>query len=189
MGGGNTLSTVAARAKDAATFDISVKAEGDAALTRDQARAILQAVLAERFKLRVHRETRDLSVYALVVGKSGPKLKEGARDEPSKASFDMGASARMVNRKAQISRLADFLSLQADRPVLDRTGLAGFYDFTLEWRFNPGQQSALGLPEDPDPAAPSLLTAVQEQLGLRLEAANAPVQVLVIDHVEPPSEN
>jgi uncharacterized protein (TIGR03435 family) len=189
MGGGSSLADMVSRSRGADSYDISAKAEGDAALTRDQGRVILQAVLAERFRLRVHRETKELPVYALVVGKNGPKLKESAPDAKFTAGFEMRPSARMTNTKTPMARLAEFLSIQADRPVVDRTGLAGAYDFTLEWNLTDGQQSAVGTPKDADSSGPSLFTAVQEQLGLKLETAKAPIEILVIDHADKPSEN
>jgi uncharacterized protein (TIGR03435 family) len=192
MGGGKSLSDVVARERGADFYDIAAKAEGDASLTRDQARLILQVVLADRFGLKVHRDTRDLPVYALMVGKNGPKLKESAPDAKFAAGFEIAPSARMTNKKTPMTRLAEFLSIQADRPVVDRTGLTGFYDFTLEWSFDDSQRSALAtaaVPRDADSVGPSLFTAVQEQLGLKLETSKAPIDVLVIDHAERPSVN
>jgi len=190
MGGGSSFSDIVARSRSADSYDISAKAEGDAALTRDQARLILQAVLADRFQLKVHRETKDLPVYALVLGKNGPKLKESAPDAKPGAGYNSGpGGVRMTNWKTTTTQFAAGLSLQADRPVVDKTGLTGFYDIALEWSRDDGQHSALGVPRETDDAGPSLFTAVQEQLGLKLETARAPIEVLVIDHAEKPSEN
>jgi uncharacterized protein (TIGR03435 family) len=192
MGGGKNLSDIVTRERGADFYDITAKAEGDAALTRDQARLIVQRVLADRFRLRVHRETRDLPVYALIVGKNGPKLRESAPDAKFAAGFEMGGLARMTNKRTPMTRFAEFLSIHAHRPVVDRTGLTGFYDFTLEWSSDDAQQSALataGVPKDPDAVGSPLFTAVQEQLGLKLETSKAPVEVLVIDQAERPSEN
>jgi uncharacterized protein (TIGR03435 family) len=158
-------------------------------LTRDQARVILQAVLADRFRLKVHRETKDLPVYALAVGKKGPTMKESAPDVKFAAGFEMLPFARMTNRKTTMIQLAGFLSVYAGRPVVDRTGLTGSYDFTLEWNLDDVQQREPGVPGGANPARPSLFTAVQEQLGLKLEPSRAPIEVLVIDHAEKPSEN
>jgi uncharacterized protein (TIGR03435 family) len=189
MGGGSNIAEMLARS-GADSYDISAKAEGDAELTRDQGRLILQAVLANRFQLKVHHETKEMPVYALVVGKNGPKLKESAPDATFGSNFEIGPLARMTNKKTPMSRLAEFLSTQADRPVVDETGLTGFYDFTLEWNFTDDQRAAgVGVRGDPDSAGPSVFTAVQEQLGLRLEKTKAPIDVMVIDHAEKPSEN
>jgi uncharacterized protein (TIGR03435 family) len=167
--------------------------QGDAALTRDQARLILQRVLADRFRLRVHHETRNLPVYTLMIGKNGPKLKESSPDAKFASGFEMGSSARMTHKKTPMTRFAEFLSIHANRPVVDRTGLTGFYDFTLEWSpSDDAQQSTLataGVSRNADSAGPSLFTAVQEQLGLKLETSKAPIEVLVIDNADRPSEN
>jgi uncharacterized protein (TIGR03435 family) len=179
MGGGSNLSDIVANEKSADFYDISAKAEGDTPLTRDQARSILQTVLADRFHLMIHRETKDLPVYTLTVGKNGPKIKESAADTQFSAGQEIGPLAKMTDRKTTMTQFAGFLSVYADRPIVDKTGLTGFYDFTLEWSVNDAQDSA----------APSIFTAVQEQLGLKLEPSRAPLEVLVIDHAAQPSEN
>jgi uncharacterized protein (TIGR03435 family) len=189
MGGGSTIAEMIARS-GADSYDISARAEGDAELTRDQGRLILQAVLADRFQLKVHHETKETAVYALVVGKNGPKLKESAADAKFQAGLEMGPVARVTNKKTPMSRLVEFLSTQADRPVVDQTGLTGFYDFSLKWNFTDDQRAAgVGVRGDSDSSSPSQFTAVQEQLGLRLEKTKAPIDVLVIDHAAIPSEN
>jgi uncharacterized protein (TIGR03435 family) len=140
--------------------------------------------LAERFKLAVHRETRETSVYALVVAKNGPKIK---KEEPvDDGDGDLGSSRGHVTAKAvSMNHLATFLAgprAALGRVVVNQTGLGGVYSFTLDWT-----------PEDSDskaPAHPPLPTALQEQLGLKVEARKAPVEILVIDHVEKiPVEN
>jgi uncharacterized protein (TIGR03435 family) len=189
--GGGSMSDVAAKAASIEEYDVSAKAEGEAALTRDQARLILQAVLADRFHLRVHRETKEIPVYALVVGKYGLKLKESAPDAKSGPTVEITPSGmRFSDSKGTITQLAGLLSRSADRPVLDNSGLMGFYSITLEWSIDDARlASALDIPRERDPAGPSLFTAVQEQLGLKLDPTKAPMDVLVIDHVEKPSEN
>ena len=140
---------------------------------------MLQALLAERFHLKIHYEQRDLPSYALVVGKSGSKLKQSAADDkPSSFVKSSGAGTlhmEVVGRGLEV--LARQLSITAGRPVSDRTGLTGNYTFQLDW-----------LPENrptpPDSDTPNLFTALREQLGLRLEPISAPVKMLVIDHVE-----
>lgn len=192
MGGGKNLPDIVTTERGAEFYDLYAKAEGDAVLSRDQARLILQAVLADRFGLRVHRETRDLPVYALMVGKNGPKLKESAPDTKFSAGLEMKPAARMTNRRTTMTQFAGFLSVYADRPIVDRTGLTGFYDFTLEWSFDDSQRSVLdtaGVPGEADANGPSLFTAVSEQLGLKLDTSKAPIDVMVIDHAERPSEN
>jgi uncharacterized protein (TIGR03435 family) len=186
MGGGSNLSDIVAREKGIDFYDISAKAEGDAALTRDQARLILQAVLADRFQLKVHREMKDLPVYALNIGKNGPKMKESPPDAKFAAGFELRPFARMTDRKTTMTQFAGFLSVYAGRPVVNRTGLTGSYDFTLEWNLDEIRE---GEPGGADTTRPSIFTAVQNQLGLKLEPSRAPVEVLVIDHAEKPLEN
>ncbi len=163
-----------------AKFDVIAKfAPGT---PRDQLMLMLQNLLADRFKVKLHRESRQLSVYALVVTANGSKLRESAPGTPGQIS--MGGT-HITGRGAPMQSLADHLSnaaLQLDRPVIDQTGLKGNYDFTLEWTADTVVA--------PDAVAPSLFTAVQEQLGLKLEARKAPVEIIVVDSAEKsPTEN
>jgi uncharacterized protein (TIGR03435 family) len=164
-------------------YDINAKAEGDGPLTDSRARQLLRTLLADRFQLRLHRESKETPVYALVVGKAGPKFKESAPDVTtgSRASVSLATVASTFT-KSPMSSLVRLLSATADRPVLDQTGLTGFYDFKIEFARDPAAAAA-------ESSAVSLFTAVQEQLGLKLEARRAPIEVLVIDHAERPSEN
>jgi uncharacterized protein (TIGR03435 family) len=172
---------------------------------------MLQALLADRLKLTVHRETKDLPVYALVIAKNGPKLQK-ARPGDTYADGFKGIDGlpagphNMVLRgrgefRAQaqpISALARALSHALGRPVLDRTGLTGEYDIALQWTpesqtpmfkgTEEGQQNSGSRPSA-DSSGPSIFTAIQEQLGLKLESQKGLAEVLVIDHVEKPSEN
>lgn len=160
-------------------FDISARAPGDAAPTRDQFRQMVQTMLADRFQIKVHREMREIPVYALVVGKNGPKLKDP--DVSSREGYAMGDNKgiHIVQSHASTQRLADHLSDTADRPVLDKTGLSGVYSFKLD--FSLGNSTA-------DSDLPSMSTAV-EQLGLSLDPRKAPVEMLIIDSAEKPSGN
>ncbi len=166
------------------TFDIAAKAPGDGEPSTDRVRQMFQALLADRFQLQLHRETREVQVYTLVVGKGGSKLKEsGPGGDPAGATFrpvENGA-IHLATSKGDMEQLIFLLTNNSglDRPVLDRTGLIGTYDYKLDW-------AARGTA---DAGAPSIFTAVQEQLGLKLEPAKAPVEVLVIDHVEKPDAN
>jgi uncharacterized protein (TIGR03435 family) len=142
-----------------------------------------QRLLEERFQLKVHRETRELPIYALVVGKNGPKFK------PSAAAGEAGVSQGAVQGKYRVTAhkmpmfvLASMLENQMDRIVLDKTGLEGNFDFQLEWAQDLNANAA-------DVSASSVFPAVQEQLGLKLESAKGPVEVIVIDHAEKASEN
>jgi uncharacterized protein (TIGR03435 family) len=165
-----------------ARWDIAAKAEGDGILVREQARRMIQALLADRCQVKFHRERRELPAYLLVVaGKSAPKLKESAPDAVSLLRMDGNRSARITVTKGNMEQLVGELSGNLDRPVLDQTGLAGNYDYTLEWA--PDYAAA------EDTNAPSIFTALQEQLGLKLEPRKASIDVLVIDHAAKPSEN
>jgi bla regulator protein blaR1 len=161
-----------------------------------QLRQMLQTLLADRFQLKLHRETRELPVYALVVAKGGPKL------QPSKSANNLqmtsGGAGEMTFQGSPISTLAIVLTWMTGRPVLDRTGLTGNYDFTLKWAPDEDQMQRYraanaGSPGNAapssDPGAPSIFTELQEQLGLRLESTKGPVETLVVDHAEKPSEN
>jgi len=160
-------------------FDISARAPGDTPPTEDQFRQMTQTLLADRFQLRIHRETREIPVYALVVSKNGPKLKDP--DMNSREGWARGDNkgVHIVQSHATMQRLADHLSDTAGRPVIDKTGLAGLYAYKLD--FGPDNSTA-------DSDLPSMSTAV-EQLGLRLESQKAPVEVLIIDSAQKPSEN
>ena len=167
--------------------------------SQEQTRQKLQALLADRFQLKFHRETKEQPVYALVVGKNGPKIQPS--DDKSgngPRGLRMGRG-QLIGNSAPLELMANALSNQLGRPVLDHTGLAGRYDFKLEWTPDPAQGGGpfAGLPPPPpgvngppppDPNGPSIFTAIQE-LGLRLESQKAPVEILVIDSVEKPSEN
>jgi uncharacterized protein (TIGR03435 family) len=169
-------------------FDIAAKADGNP--SDDQMKLMLQSLLAERFHLVVHDETKDLPVYALVRaradGKLGPSLTvsdaecggPAPRPRPCGLHINTGPKgATIVAVATSMARLAASLSSQLHRIVLDRTVLAGGFDIDLRWT-----------PETAaDTSGPSLFTAVQEQLGLKLESTRGPVDVLVIDRVEPPT--
>jgi uncharacterized protein (TIGR03435 family) len=150
-------------------------------VTTNQHPAMLQALLAERFKLAVHHGTREMPVYLLVVAKNGPKIQAvEAGDHGGIESHSGYMSAKAIT----MSRLATFLSsarAQLEHAVVDHTGLSGTFTFKLEWTPDDKQGA--------DTQGPSLPTALQEQLGLKLETGKAPMEILVIDHAEKPSEN
>jgi uncharacterized protein (TIGR03435 family) len=164
-------------------YDLAAKAEGDGLLGEDAARAMFQTLLADRFKLKIHRETRDLPVYALVVGKNGPKLKNSSPEADGNGLVTASYTGliHMVTARGTMEGLARQLSNTAGRPVVDKTGLTGSYAYSLDW-----------LPADrasgSDSEAASMFTAVQ-QLGLKLESTKAPYEMLVIDQAAKPSEN
>jgi uncharacterized protein (TIGR03435 family) len=128
---------------------------------------MLQALLADRFRLAFHNET------TLLVGKNGPKLKKAKDDEQAGITRSSESDFHVAFQRWPLTGLANTLSGVLGRPVRDQTGLAGTYDFELEWSTDPSIHSG-----------PSIFTAVEEQLGLRLEPGKGPVEIMVIDHVE-----
>jgi uncharacterized protein (TIGR03435 family) len=163
---------------DSARF--TVNAKFPAGTPRPQIHLMMQSLLADRFQLETHRETKNLREYALVVAPGGHKLQEASQDDRQRARSSQGP--RMIRAwGSTVSSLADMLISVVGAPVIDRTGIEGLYNFKLD--FAPLQ----GMPAEDD-TAQSIFTAVQ-QLGLKLEAITGPVEVLVIDRAEKPSEN
>ena len=170
-------------------FDIVAKAENANPSTEDL-RAMVQKLLEDRFKLALHRETKELLEFALAVGKGGPKLHASGKDE---TRISGGGKGRTIYEKASMATLAWNLSQRLGRTVVDRTGLKGDFDFALEWA--PGEDeprkkiNGVEIPPPTDISGPSVFTALQEQLGLKLESTKGPVEILVIDRAERPSAN
>ena len=202
-----------------ARMDSSV-ADGLSKVSEDQRRVekrrMLQALLADRFKLTLHRETKQLGMYVLVIAKNGPKLQEAKPgdtypkglknpDGGSPAGIfwlrRAGGGGELVGQALPIATLIRLLSEKIlNRSVLDNTGLTGSYDFTLQWTTGDESQGPMfkgagddqqvtGSTPPPESSGPSIFTAIQEQLGLKLESQKGPGGVLVIDHIEKPSEN
>jgi len=164
-------------------YDIIAKAAGPAPLA--QLRQMLRTLLAERFHLQLHRETKELPVYALVAAKGGPKLHKA---EPGGNTDMRGENGSFVFRNTSMPLFAEDLSTlsQMDRPVLDRTGIPGFFDFNLKFAESNDEMKRALIAGD----GASVFTLIQEQLGLKLEARKGPVGMLVIDHAErAPTEN
>ena len=144
----------------------------------------IQSLLADRFQLRIHKETREEQVYSLVVAKNGPKFKESKFDDSAPKGLP-GLTMHpyeLIGTKVSLHYVAEALSRQMSRNVIDQTGLDGEYDFDLRWAPDAGDG-------DSPPDGPSIFTALQEQLGLKLESSKAPVDAIVIDHIEKPSAN
>lgn len=171
-------------------FDLEARLDDDSAAAyrklsdrerREQAAPLLRSMLVDRFKLKVHHETRELPAYALVQAKSGFKLKQA---QGAENLYGMSTNWGLISiRGGPIgARFIVGLSNFVGRTVIDRTGLTGYYDITLKWTPDRTQSS------DPN-APPDLFTALEEQLGLKLVSTKAPVDVLVVDHVEWPTEN
>lgn len=148
----------------------------------------MQALLAERFHLAVHKETKELPIYALVIAKGGIRMQPNLAPDGSPQGMSMGR-AMFKGQRAAMDGLANGLSGLTGRPIHDETGLTGFYDFKMEWTPEtappiPGEEQRTA-----DSTGPTLFTALQEQLGLKLESRKGPVEIVVIDRVERPSEN
>jgi uncharacterized protein (TIGR03435 family) len=173
------------RPSDQVYYDVVAKAEEDQPLARSEFRRMLRALLAERCKLEVHFEMKELPVYALVVGRDGPKFRESAVDSTPVGNHGVnGRRQNVVGSKYTMQMLADDIrsSFGVDRPVVDETGLTAAYDIGLE-----------ATPEfrlrEPEPGDISVFDALQLQLGLRLEARKAMIRVLAVDRWERPSAN
>jgi uncharacterized protein (TIGR03435 family) len=167
-------------------YDIVAKAEGETPRTRADFRRMLQALLADRFRLRFHHDSREIPVYALVLGKGGPKLRSSTPDSEYHVRIGVNGRNQFIEAtKVTMDQLAAEIpnALGSDRPIVDRTGLSGTYDFKLEATL------LSRINRDPDAGDLTIFTAVQEQLGLRLEPQRMAIQVFVVDHVEKPSSN
>jgi uncharacterized protein (TIGR03435 family) len=158
-------------------YNIDAKAEDPTKATEEQLLQMLQALLTERFGLKMRREMKDMPGYALIVAKNGPKLREAKGQD---VSFHFGPNGKpgrgpnsLTARKQSMPMLADILTMFGE-PVIDKTGLTGTYDFTLSWDETDG---------------PTLGTALQEQLGLKFESQKVPVPFYVIESAKKPTEN
>jgi uncharacterized protein (TIGR03435 family) len=134
---------------------------------------MLQTLLAERFKLEMHREPRVLAHYELVVAKGGLKMHESKPDAPTDLRYGAAPMRRVASPWMPMSRFTMLLSRQLRQAVLDKTGLTGPYEVDLQWT-----------PDDSDDTGPSIFSAIQDQLGLKLEPHKSPVEILAIDHAE-----
>lgn len=182
---------------DSARFDIKAKIidpdrKALAAFTPEQFRLMQQPILTDRFQLKFHHERKKLPVYDLVVIKSGPKFRETTAEETASDKGVNGVRAggtSIHNRQltatgVTLSSLADSLSGQVQRIVIDYTGLAGKYNLQLSWSADDA-----GPPSPDSSAPPDIFTALEEQLGLKLQPGKAEIDTFVIDHAELPSEN
>jgi uncharacterized protein (TIGR03435 family) len=176
-------------------FDVVVQPSLPGRPSSAQMRSIIQKLLADRFKLAFHHAQRELPVYRIVTAKGGPKLTPTTKEEQAVTNTAaIGfAEGRMTVRNATLSEFASLMQryVRLDRPIVDHTGIAGKYDFELGWTPDFSQFDG----RSPWPARtgesdwPTLYTAIQEQLGLKLEATREPTDVFVIDSVERPSVN
>jgi uncharacterized protein (TIGR03435 family) len=175
---------------DGERYDITAKPEKEGRFTPAEGKLMLQSLLADRFQLKFHRETRELLLYILTVAKSGSKMRprtEGDGGAPRSMLFQ---GPRLPGRNLSVTDLAAGLQKMAlDRPVIDKTGLTGKFDFDLTWRPELQQVGGQGGTAISNADVPDIFTALQEQLGLKLESSKGPVEVLVIDSVSRPTEN
>jgi len=175
-------------------FDITAKPDIDGTPNDKQLKGMLQKLLAERFKLAFHHDKKELSVYVLSVAKTGNKMEKSAADPNGLPGLFFSQLGDLHVRNATTSDFAGLMqSAVLDRPVVDQTGITGRWDYELKWTPDDSQFSGMGgkipPPTDAASAPPNLYTAIQEQIGLKLEATKAPADVLVIDKVEKPTEN
>jgi uncharacterized protein (TIGR03435 family) len=174
---------------DSARFDIKAKIidpdkKALSALTPEQFRSMQQPILTDRFQLKFHRGKKVLPIYDLVVIKGGPKFKEATAAYNSEHTGFSIHNRNLTATAVTLSSLADHLSDQVGRIVIDKTGLAGKYNLQLNWSPDDARPPAADTSTPPD-----IFTALEEQLGLKLQLGNAEIETFVIDHAEVPSEN
>ena len=167
------------------SYDIEAEVDDGRTPTKTEFREMLKSLLADRFNLKVHDDMRNIDVYELSVGKNGPKFKESAPGEKFYGLNGVnGRNQTLTLTAGPIDDLVGILQVFTGRPVLDKTGLTGTYDIQFE------ATPQFRIDQNPDDAHDiSALTAVKEQLGLKLQAAKDPVNVIIVDHVEEPSAN
>jgi uncharacterized protein (TIGR03435 family) len=177
-------------------YDMAGKPDAPGQPNVDQMKVMIQKLLADRFQLKFHFEKRDLSAYAVRIAKSGAKITTSQFDPKGLPGWNFGRTAAgttLTFRNSPMSQVTAILQNFLDQPVVDQSGLSERYDFTVTFTMDSAQATRLGgLPapaaDNPD-AAPDVFAAFQQQLGLKLESTKAPVDVMVIDKVEKPSEN
>jgi uncharacterized protein (TIGR03435 family) len=172
-------------------YDISAKPDGEGQPSEEQWKVMSQKLLADRFQFKFHRDKKELAVYAITVAKTGPKMTKSDGEALRTMGFmQLGA---LVGGSASMDDLAQqFQSAVLDRPVVNQTGIKGRWDFTLNWTPDEFQFSSMGIKPPPPPENapnPDLFTAIQQQLGLKLESTKAQTEVFIVDRVEKPSEN
>ena len=179
---------------DTEKYDVTGQPQAQGIPNLFQLRAMVRQLLTDRFKLAFHRDMKELAVYAIVVGNRGPTLTKNDTNPNGLPNLIFKGLGVLPAMNATMADLAGVMqSAVLDRPVVDKTGLPGRYDFTLTWTPDESQFSGLGVrvppPSGDANAPPGLFTAFQEQLGLKLDSTKAPVDVLVVDRVEKPSDN
>jgi len=170
---------------DSDFWQIEGKAQNTATATEAELKQMLQTLLVERFKLQFHHEMKDVPGFGLIVAKSGLKIAEDHGERGTEPSMRAGPAGLTYN-KAPLSMFANYLSGPAGGPVIDKTGLAGPFSFTFQ---PPPRSQPPAAPDAAELSGPSIFTAIQEQLGLRLEPLKVPADFIVIDHAERPTPN
>jgi uncharacterized protein (TIGR03435 family) len=175
-------------------YDIAAQPDQPGQPNDKQLKLMVKKLLTERFKLTFHNEKKELSIYALTVAKGGPKLTKSEGDPNGLPGLFFRGLGVLGVTNANMGDFAGVMQTAVlDRPVLDQTGLTGRFNFTLTWTPDESQFSGMGIkvppPSDKPDAPPGLFTAIQEQIGLKLDPTKAPVDVFAIDHVEKPSDN
>lgn len=169
-------------------FDVRAKVDDATPIPRGKAgqavtQHLLLALLKDRFQFQFHRETKVMSCYNLMAAKTGIKI-EPVKDAGSSSTSSNGK--HLTAKGLNLDGLATFLSQMLEQPVLNATGLTSVFNFELDWA---PQETGPRLPEANEIAGPSIFTALQEQLGLKLESGKGPVEIIVVDHAEKPTEN
>jgi len=175
-------------------FDISAQPDAEGQPNLDQWKTMIKKLLADRFQLKTHDEKRELPVYVLTVAKNGPKLTPGEGDANTIGGVGFNGPGKFRANDATMANVCEaFQAVAMDRPVLDQTGLKGRWTFALNWTPDDSQFRGLGIrfspPAEGVEVPPPLFTAIQDQIGLKLEPVKAPVSVMVVDKVEKPTEN
>ena len=175
-------------------FDVEATPDGEGQPSGDQFKVMVKKMLADRFQLKFHDDKKELSVYALRVAKTGPKLVKSTADADQGPSLFFRGLGDFPVRNATLQEFCDTMQAAVmDRPVVDETGIKGKWDITLKWTPDESQFASMGVkippPSDAANSPPPLFVAIQEQAGLRLEPVKEPAKVFVIDHVAEPSAN
>jgi uncharacterized protein (TIGR03435 family) len=174
-------------------FDITGRPDTPGQPNVERIKMMMQKLLADRFQLKFHRDKKELSVYAVMVAKGGPKFSKSERDPNRLPGLSFRGLGNLNVTNATMEQLANVLSSVLDKPVLDQTGLPEKYDLVLKWAPDQGQFLGFGgpplPPPDPGDTLPDLFAAIQQQLGLKLSSTKASADVIVIDNVAKPSEN
>jgi uncharacterized protein (TIGR03435 family) len=173
---------------DSERYDLEAKVSGDVPLNKAQLRAMLQRLLAERFQLSVRHESKEMPVYILETG-NGQSKPHRPKNPDSPVVFRVFQRRQITAENAPLEYLTEALTWLLGKPVLDRTGLEGSFDYKLEWSPDETQLRSLEAPPETDGATPSLAAAIQQQIGLKLVSRRGPVELIVVEKAERPTAN